>query len=513
LEQRVAQIFVVSLFGSDLTVAGRDFLMRWQPGGVVLLGKNAGDPPAVTRLTNAYQQTITSAGGLPLLIAVDQEPGAISHLNTGFTEFPTPLLITAAGQPTLSYRVGQAIGEELYAVGVNWNLAPVADLETNPSNPIIRRRSFGSAPAMVAPQVAQFVRGTQAAGILATAKHFPGHGDSSGDSHLTLPVIQLSRERLETVELAPFRAAIQAGVEVVMVAHIWYPVLEPQPDLPASLSSNIITGLLRRDLGFNGLIITDALDMDAIDTAYSYPEAVLKAIEAGNDMVISAHIGLTAQTQAIEAVVKAVRMGKLAEDRINASVERILAVKARYGILDWKPLDIATAAGRVNTAEHTMLVETLFQAGVTVAFDKNSRLPLRPGQDILMIYPATRPAIQRACNSSTLILRWLGVSETPQPEEINWAASASANADTVVVFTQNAGDNPAQARLVNRLPPDKTIAVALWSPYDVTAFPGVAAYLTTYSPLPPGIPAACAVLTGQAPALGRLPIKLSPLKP
>ncbi|MBZ0290765.1 MAG: glycoside hydrolase family 3 protein, partial [Anaerolineae bacterium] len=317
LEQKVAQMFIVNLFGGQLNAPGKAFLEQWQPGGVVLIGENTGTPDEVARLVNSYQQTITDASGPPLLVAVDQEPGPISHLKDGFTQFPTPTLITATGDPQMAYAVGRAIGDELRAVGVNMTLSPIADLETNPKNPIIVRRAFGNDPALVSPMIGAFVEGTQAAGVMATAKHFPGHGDSSDDSHTSLPVIDLSRDRLQSIELAPFRAAIESKVAAVMAAHIWYPALEPEANLPASLSSNVITGLLRAELGYDGLVLTDALDMDAIDTTYSYPEAVVKAIQAGVDLVISAHIGLDSQVAAIQAVVNAVLVGTISETRID----------------------------------------------------------------------------------------------------------------------------------------------------------------------------------------------------
>jgi beta-N-acetylhexosaminidase len=511
LEQRVAQMFMVSLYGADLTDVGRDFLEEWQPGAVALFGSNAGTSEAVTDLTNAYQQTITDAGGLPLLIAVDQEGGLISHLTDGFTEFPAPLVITATGDTELAYAVGQAMAQELSAVGVNMNLAPVADLETNPSNPIIQRRAFGSDPNLTAPIVASVVRGLQENGVLATVKHFPGHGDTSSDSHTSLPVVDLSRERLDTVELVPFREAISEGVEVVMVAHIWFPALEPQENLPATLSHYVVTGLLREELGFDGLIMTDALAMDSIDTNYSIEDASVLAVQAGVDLLaFGTNAGLRTQAQSIQAVVDAARAGIIPEEQINASVQRILDVKARYGILNWQPLDAESAPERVHLEAHSQLVEDLFQAGVTVVYDDQDTIPFSDDRTIAMIYPATRAQIMRECGAYDANIHWVGVSDFPQDDEIAWSRSAAREADTAVVFTQNAADNPDQQRLVNAMPPEKTIVVALWSPYDWTTFPTISGYVATYSPLRPAVPAVCAVLFGEAPALGQLPISLLP---
>lgn len=513
LEQRVAQMFFVHLYGSSLNEAGRDFLTRWQPGGVVLMDGNTGTPEDVTRLVNRYQQAITEAGGLPLLVAADQEGGPIAALETGFTQFPTPSLLTAAGDPALAAAIGAAVAEEMRAVGVNMNLAPVADLETMPGNRVLARRSFGSDPALVGPALAGFVTGLQGAGVIATAKHFPGHGATGADTHTTLPVVDLSRERLESVEIVPFRAAIDVGVEAIMAAHIAYPALEPQADLPASLSPHILTGLLREEMQFDGLILTDALDMDAIDTRYAYPTAAILAIQAGADVLLSAHISPDNHILAIQAVVDAVHAGQISEERINESARRILNVKSRYGLLDWQPLDPLAAAERVNLAAHEALLEQLFRAGVTVALDRNDLIPIAADRPAALVYPATRVQVANECKPYHPALRLVGVSDSPDDTEIAWAVEAANRAEVAVVFTQNAVENARQQQLVAALPPEKTAVVALWSPYDWTVFPGIAGYMVTYSPARPAVPAACAILFGAIPAQGRLAISLSETLP
>jgi len=511
LEQRVAQMFIVNLYGSQLTEAGRNFLTQQQPAGLVLLPENVKSPAEVTQLINTYQQTITESGGLPLLIAVDQEGGMISHLSNGFTTFPVPMLLTATGDTDLAERVGRAMAQEMLAVGVNMDLAPVADLETNPNNPIIKRRAFGNDPQMTSPILAGFIKGMQGANVLATAKHFPGHGDSSTDSHTGLPVISLDRNRLESVELAPFRAAIEAGVSTIMVAHIWYPALEPQKDLPASMSHNIVTGLLREEMGYQGLIVTDALDMDAIDTVYSYPKAALTAIKAGVDLVIAAHVSLEAQAAGIQAVIDAVRSGEIPEERINESVRRILAAKERYGILNWQALDPNTVTERLNLAEHSKLIDELFEKGVTVALDKNHVLPLQAGKSVALIYPGTRIQIPEFCKVDGVTVRPLSVQTSPSVDDIERAKIQTTLSDLAIVFTQNADADANEKALVKALPPDKTIAVALASIYDWTVYPKISGYVVTYSPLPQAIPAVCGVLFGKIPANGKLSIKLEGL--
>lgn len=514
LEQRVGQMFIVTVYGEALNDIGKDLVSRWQPGGVVLFANNAGTPESITELTNTFQQTIVDAGGVPMLIAIDQEGGVVARLTEGFTTLPAPTLVTATGSEAMYEAYGGLVAEELKAVGINMNLAPVADLETNLDNPVIRRRSFGSDPYVTGAAVAGVVRGMQAGGILATAKHFPGHGDTAEDSHVGLPIINLAKERLETVEVVPFKSAVDAGVEAIMVAHIWYPALEPEENRPASLSYNIVTGLLREQLGYNHIIMTDALDMNAIDTAYSSGNAAVEAVKAGVDIVtLGPGSGLQDQQDAIQAVIDAVRSGEISEERINQSVERILDAKARYGILDWQPLDPVGATERIQAETHEQVIEALFQAGVTVAYDRNDHIPLRPERKIAIAFLGSRTQIKNECETYNPDVRWVGISDAPSSTEIAWAVEAATWADTMVVFTQNAVEIPEQQALVNALPQEKTVAVALWSPYDWQTYPNVAAYVATYSPLRPAVPAACAALFGSPPATGQLPISLSPELP
>lgn len=513
LEQRVAQMFMVTLHGAVMTETGATFLRTWQPGAVVLFTSNTGTPAAVTRLTNSYQQTITDAGGVPLLIAVDQEGGVVSRLTDGFSFWPTPLLVTAAGED-MAFRFGQAVASELRAVGINMNLAPVADLETNPANPIIARRAFSSDPNVAAPIIAQVVRGTQTFNpggfsVVATAKHFPGHGDTRGDSHAQLERVDLSRERLDSVELVPFRAAIDAGVGAVMVSHIWLPALDGTRR-PASLSPEVITGLLREELGFEGIIMTDALDMNAVDLEFPFNEAAVMAVQAGVDLLaMGPGIDVGVAQGALERVLQAVRSGEISEERINESVRRILTIKQRFGLLQWQPLDPATAAARVNVEGHAALLNDLFVNGVTVAYDRNGLVPITPAtENVAIIFLGTRYQIQNECQPYRPDIRWVVVSESPADDEIGRAVEAARWADTAVVWTYNAITNLRQQMMVNALPQDKTVAVAFWSPYDLTTYPNVSAYVATYSPARESIPAACAALFGAIEARGQLPLTL-----
>ncbi|MCY4018595.1 MAG: beta-N-acetylhexosaminidase [Chloroflexi bacterium] len=503
LEQKVAQMFMVSFFGTQLTEMEAAFLREAQPGAVVLFGRNVESPEQVTALTNAYQQEIMSRGGLPLLIAVDQEGGPIQHLHDGFTRFPAPMLLTATQDEGLAYDIGAAVAAEMRAVGVNMNLAPVGDLLTNVFNPIINRRAFGSDPNMVAPILTRFIRGMQDNGVAATVKHFPGHGDTSEDSHLELPAIHHDRTRLDSVELRPFVAAIDAGVSTVMVAHIWYSAFDAEA-LPASLSVKVVEGLLREELGYDGIIMTDALDMDAVDTEYDPSEASIRAIEAGNDLIaIGAHVGTQRIREAINDVVEAVRAGRIALDRIDNSLERILRVKQRYGVLDWSPLDPDAASERLDLSTHDRLVTRLFERGVTV-LDTQGMIPVRG--KVLFVYPGTRPRIRRECDRRVEGHTFISVSGSPKDDELTWASEASRESDTVVVFTLNNIDDPRQIQLVEAMPTQKTILVTLWNPVEMFIYPELAAYVQGYSPMSRATRVICEVLLGERQAFGSMPL-------
>ncbi len=514
LEQRVGQMFIATLHGSVLTEVGRDFLQRWQPGGLVLFSSNVTTPEGITALTNNYQQTMQNLGAAPLLIAIDQEGGLVQRLTEGFTQLPGPLILTAASTTDATYNVGAMVAEELRAVGINMNLAPVADLETNLDNPIIFRRSFGNDAQVAGQAIASYVHGLQDNGILATLKHFPGHGDTREDSHGELPTVRLDRERLETVEIAAFQPGIQAQAAAVLVAHIWYSALEPLPGVPASLSQPIVSGILRDTLGHEGIAMTDAIDMSAVDLNFSYEQAALMAVNAGLDIITAGpSINLQVQERMMQAVLDAARNGDISEDRINESVYRILSVKERFGLFDWQPLEVNTASQRVNTEAHAAVIDELFRAGTTVAYDRNNLLPLSEERSTAIIFLATRYQIQQECSQYATNIRWVGVSDNPSADEIGWAREAANASEVAVVFTQNAYNTPEQQALVNALPAEKTVAVAIFSPYDWRTYPDVAAFVATYSPMRPAVPAACAVLFGAIPAQGQLSVTLAPELP
>jgi len=351
-EEMVGQLFILGFDGTEPSEELQDFIRRLRPGGVVLLKRNIRNPLQLSSLIAALQAASPS---LPLFIAVDQEGGRVSRLDPPFTRFPSPSRLGETGSAELAYRMGAAIGRELRAVGIHMNFAPVLDVNTNPSNPVIGDRAFGVDPDLVARLGVSFFRGLNEQGVISVGKHFPGHGDTSQDSHEVLPTVSRQKERLEAVELHPFAEAIEAGIPALMTAHVLYPALDPKD--PATLSKVVLTDLLRGELGFQGLIISDDLEMRAISDRHGSGEAALRFLQAGGDLVLICHT-LERQIEALEAVKRAVEQGRIEEERIEESFRRIKAVKERY-LAAPMPASPERIAEVVGCGEHHRLAQTI----------------------------------------------------------------------------------------------------------------------------------------------------------
>lgn len=361
----------------DLHVGGFINITQMSPLGII---KSQAYPTAV--LTNQLQ----ARSKLPLLIGADFERGSAMRLDEG-TSFPTAMALAAAGNPADAYTMGKITALEARAVGIQWIYAPVSDVNNNPGNPIINTRSFGEDPQRVAEYVAAFVRGVQENGGLATAKHFPGHGDTAADSHIDLPVIRADKDRLEHLELIPFRSAISAGVGSIMTGHLSIPALEPDPNTPATLSNNVLTGLLRDELHFEGLVITDAMDMGGITTRYAPGEAAVRAFLAGADALLMSPV----PDAAFEALQAAVKSGRISHQRLDASVRRILQAKARLELNKNKLVDLNAINEKFGRAPWQKEAQDISDRGVTLLRDTANRLPLsaaKPSRALLLAFYA-----------------------------------------------------------------------------------------------------------------------------
>lgn len=326
IEPTLGQLFLVGFHGTEPEEGLRDLLRALRPSGVILFRRNLLTPEQILRLTTFLQET---APDPPLFVAVDEEGGRVSRLPDPFTHFPSARIIGRSRSPHLAAACASVIAREMRTVGLNFNFAPVLDVDTRPENPVIGDRSFGRDPELVASLGLATLEGFRREGVLGLVKHFPGHGDTSEDSHLTLPVVPHGYERLEQVELAPFRILCRRpdGPEALMSAHVLYPTLDPER--PATLSPQILTGLLRHQLGYDGLVITDDLEMRAVADKFDPETAAISALQAGADQLLFCHTP-TLALRCLSEVARALDKGVLSEVAIGASLERVRALKEKY---------------------------------------------------------------------------------------------------------------------------------------------------------------------------------------
>ncbi|MDX3245648.1 glycoside hydrolase family 3 protein, partial [Streptomyces sp. ME18-1-4] len=390
LEEKVGQVFVSRVYGHSATAPDRadvdanrtelgvrtaaELLARYRLGGIIYFtwAHNTRDPRQLAELSNGIQRaSLGQPRGLPVLISTDQEHGAVCRVGRPATLFPGAMAIGAGGSRADARTLGRLSGRELRAMGIRQDYSPVADVNVNPANPVIGVRSFGADPDAVAALVAAEIEGYRSAGVAATAKHFPGHGDTAVDSHTGFPVITHTRQVWQTLDAVPFRAAIAAGVDSLMTAHILVPSLDASGD-PATLSRPIVTGLLREKLGYDGVVVTDALDMAGVRTKYGDDRVPVLALKAGVDQLLNP----PELDVAFNAVLKAVKDGELTEQRLDESVLRILRLKARLGLFDEPYVDPAEVARTVGTRAHLTAADGIAERTTTLLANEGQMLPL-----------------------------------------------------------------------------------------------------------------------------------------
>jgi beta-N-acetylhexosaminidase len=523
LRERVAQLVFARLGGEYAPADAEEFLRaralvrEERIGGFVIFG--AASPYDVATKLNALQR----ASRLPLLIASDLESGLAWRVRGG-TPFPGNMAIGATGREDDAYEVGRVAAIEGRALGIHLVLAPVVDVNNNPLNPIINIRSFGEDPHRVGRLARAFIRGLREHGMLATAKHFPGHGDTHVNSHLGLPVLTVDRARLDSVELVPFRHAVEAGVDAVMSAHVTLPVVTGDPRLPATLAPAMLDSLLRRELGFSGLVMPDALDMRAITDRYVSGRAAVEALRAGADLVLLP-IDVPA---AIDAVVLAVERGELSEARIDSSVARLFAAKERAELFRRRLVDLAGVARTVGRADHVRVAEGITRRSLVLARDDRGIVPLAPnrqrvlviayGDDANTTIGATLARGLRAGGRTVTLRRLWPASGPASYDSVSTAARA---ADAVVLiaaprpldFQLGIFVSDSLAALASRLSDHvPLVVVSFGSPYLIRQMPAISAYLVAWRQNELTELAVADALLGQAAISGRLPVALPPLQ-
>lgn len=347
LEEKVGQLVVVGLEGYTIDDNTKTMIENHHVGGLILFGRNVESSGQLLALVNSIKST-NSKNKVPLFVSVDEEGGRVSRMPAEFKKLPRNDAIGKINSGDFSYKIGNILAEETKSFGFNMNFAPVLDINSNPQNPVIGDRAFGSDSQIVSKLGVQTMKGIQAGGVIPVVKHFPGHGDTSVDSHIGLPAVDNNIERLKSFELVPFNEAIRNQADAVMIAHILLNKIDPQN--PASLSKAIITDLLRKQLNFGGVVITDDMTMGAIVKNYTISDAAIKAINAGSDIVLVCH-GYDNELAVIGALKKAVQNGAITEERLNESVYRILKLKSRYRLSDniISSIDVAKINSKIGT--------------------------------------------------------------------------------------------------------------------------------------------------------------------
>ncbi|MFG1709440.1 glycoside hydrolase family 3 protein [Nonomuraea sp. M3C6] len=552
LEEKVGQLFAADVYGEsgDTTnpadVAanqamygpdvknGDDLIAKYKLGAILYFrwSNNLNDPVKTAGLSNDLQRAaLAQPAKIPLLIATDQEHGAVYRLDEPFTAFPGQMALGATRSAGHALAAGKVTGRELAALGINQDYAPVADVNINPGNPVIGVRSFGENTELVSDLTRASVRGLQQGGVSAAVKHFPGHGDTINDSHNSVPWIFHTKEQWEQVDAPPFRAGIAAGADMIMTAHVVMPYLQSDCDVvtqqgcdPATLDPEIMTGLLRDELGYDGVVVTDSLSMQGVRDKYGDDRIPVLALKAGVDMLMM--VDDTASTISLDvaynAVLNAVRSGELTEERIDESVHRILRLKKQRGFFDGdQQVDEGKVLDRLGSPAHKALARVVADHSVTLVRNNAGVLPLtNTGQRVLVTgyRNVTPPSVKipptdrlaKAIGDLGVTTELFETGTAPNGATVN-AAAAKANAsDLVVVTTVNSTSSASQRNLVNALlaTGKPVIIVATRNPYDIAGFPNAPTYLATYSWEKPAMEATARVLFGRTDPKGKLPVTI-----
>jgi beta-N-acetylhexosaminidase len=496
-------------------------------GGLVL---SIGLPLSYAAKLNHMQKIAT----VPLLIASDMENGTGMRLGGSYalpsllpqgggTVFPPVMALGATRSEDLAYQLGKVLGSEARAVGVHLVFGPVLDVNANPLNPIINVRSFGEDPALVSRLSSAYIRGARESGLMTTGKHFPGHGDTETDSHIGLPTIRADRAHLDAVDLPPFRTAVGNGIDAIMTAHIAVIGILGDSAPPATLSSYFMTDVLRNDMRFHGLLVTDAMTMGGIANRYGATEPLVLALQAGTDILLMPH----SVTEAINTVMSAIESGRLTQARIDESVRRVLRLKAQAGLRSGRLVDLNAVDTIVNTPARSGVAAEVAEKSVTLARDNMSAVPLaKTLKNILSITYADASDLlagrifNQELRSAGYRVTAVGVDSRSTQAELDALKVQADSADVIVasayVFPRESsgsiGTQGGFSALVEQLAVSKknVVAISFGNPYLVSAFPSVPAYLLGWGSAPVSQRAVAAALTGAKPISGRLPISIPP---
>jgi len=506
LEEKLGQMLIVGFQEHQAPSYILNWLSEGRIGGIILFARNIESPRQLEALTRSLQQAARHS----ILVAIDQEGGAVARLREGFTESPGAMTLGAADDPQLTEQVSGVLATEMRAVGVSWNLAPAIDITHNIHNPSVGTRSLGADPEHVSRHAVAQIKGFQGKGVAATAKHFPGKANTPVDPHVELPVIEGRLDQMWGTDLVPFRAACGAGVAAVMVTHVQFKDIEPT--YPSTMSRRIITGLLRERLGFRGLVTTDCMEMKAVTNRYGPGESAVLAATAGADTILFSHTR-EYQEAAYEALLEAARSGRLPLEQVDGSVRRISEVKKRYTSYPRPPLSVIRSPGHLETARRAA------RAGTVLLRDKPGTIPLKREEDVGLIEFAshlekekltrgTETAFAAMLKGRLPHLRstWLDPTD-PTEEQLRGLDELAGAAGTIIMTTRNAHLNPGQLEAVKRHLGRPSILVCLRNPYDAGII-NAETIILTLGDSEPSLRAAADALIGDYEPMGRINVPL-----
>jgi beta-N-acetylhexosaminidase len=529
LHDRIAQLIVVRGYGDYPPSESKEYerFTRWihedHVGGFIIAGRirDGNVIPAQPFELAAFVNHMQKQARVPLFVAADFERGASMRV-AETAKFPYQMAFGAARDLNATREFGAATAREARAMGVNWVFAPDADVNNNPDNPIINVRSFGEDPRAVAENVSAFIDGAHSVPgryVLVTAKHFPGHGDTAEDSHMQLAKLDQPKERVESLELVPFRAAIEHNVDSIMTAHLAVPAFEPQ-SIPATVSSNILTELLRNELGFRGLIVTDALEMQGIASLYTQGEAAVRAVEAGADMLLMP----IDPEPCIRALETAVKSGRISVSRINASVAKIMAAKQRVGLMKSRGVDLNTLSDEIKDPKLDALAARVAEKALTLVKDEKHLFPMPPGGGSCLVtmsdgqFSQRGQALVNEVSRVSADLKVLTANSSMQDDLLKALATDAAQCKqvyvaafvTVAAFRGSVALEGGLTPFLNQLVdgPAPVALISLGNPYLLRNFPKVSAYAATFSSAESSEVAIARALSGDIGISGKLPVSI-----
>jgi len=517
LAEKIGQMFICGFHGTEPTSEIAQLIKQHYLGGIIYFRRNIESCQQVKRLSSSLQRLSSSVSDLPLFISIDQEGGMVARIDRGITLIPGNMALGATKDFLGVYEAARISGKELRQLGINMNFAPSIDVNNNPLNPVIGVRSFGADPDFVKQMGIHAVRGYQDAGMIATVKHFPGHGDTDSDSHHTLPTIPHDLDRLQQVELVPFIGAIEEKVDVIMTAHILFPAIDSSAT-PATLSYQVLTGLLRESLGYQGLIVTDCLEMSAISGGVGVEEGAVLAVEAGADLLLVSHT-YEHQVGAIQRLVEAVESGRISEERINQSLERILDLKNQR--LMWEEANNHEPLV-ISSEEDRLFIESLSEKSITLVKDEG-QLPLQQTKTYVIwtevrVGTEVDEVIEQEETLGHFLKQDLSyvyedrIGVHPTEEEIRKVLETYQQFEQVIFLSYNATFSEGQVFLVKEIAQNegvRLIVAATRNPYDLLEFPEVKTFIACYENRPVAMNSLAKVLLGKIPAVGELPVSLT----